>query len=497
MGKEVSSLQKNAKKRKGFSIIRMVTDERFMIVLSFLMLGFAFLLLVSQISYFFTWKTDQSFSWADAWKNPDIQVENWAGKTGASLARLTMNKWFGIPAVTLPFLFALFGLRLLRIKLLPLGRTFLATALTVIVSSVWLGFFSGSNEYLGSGLGGSHGHYMSLLLISLLGKIGTIILLLIISATILFYFSERSFGTAKSVSKKYIFSRFGSVQENGTPMETDTEPETVETAAPDPEDNDAAENFRDIHRGPEPKDEPVPETEKFTVRNIHKPVQVTSPEDSVHMIVEGQNEEEEMEEGLKNMPQEDYDPTMDLSSFKLPPIDLLEKHDSGNSTVTKEELLNNKNKIVETLGHYKIQIDKIKATIGPTVTLYEIVPAPGVRISKIKNLEDDIALNLSALGIRIIAPIPGRGTIGIEVPNQTPEIVSMRSLLVSKKFQESEYDLAIALGKTISNETYVFDLAKMPHLLVAGATGQGKSVGLNAIITSLLYKSIPLSSNLS
>ena len=188
---------------------------------------------------------------------------------------------------------------------------------------------------------------------------------------------------------------------------------------------------------------------------------------------------------------EDYDPTLDLPHYKMPTIDLLEKHDSENSTVTNEELVSNKNKIVETLAHYKIQIDKIKATIGPTVTLYEIVPAPGVRISKIKSLEDDIALSLAALGIRIIAPMPGKGTIGIEVPNQNPEIVSMRSVLSSRKFQDNNFELPVAMGKTISNETYVFDLAKMPHLLLAGATGQGKSVGLNCIITSLLYKKHP------
>jgi S-DNA-T family DNA segregation ATPase FtsK/SpoIIIE len=188
---------------------------------------------------------------------------------------------------------------------------------------------------------------------------------------------------------------------------------------------------------------------------------------------------------------EDYDPTLDLSGFKFPTIELLEDHKSGNAEVSNEELITNKNKIVETLRHYKIEITKIRATIGPTITLYEIVPAPGIRIAKIKNLEDDIALSLSALGIRIIAPIPGRGTIGIEVPNQNPEIVSMRSIISSKKFQESTAELPIALGKTISNETYMFDLAKMPHILVAGATGQGKSVGVNVIITSLLYKKHP------
>jgi S-DNA-T family DNA segregation ATPase FtsK/SpoIIIE len=187
----------------------------------------------------------------------------------------------------------------------------------------------------------------------------------------------------------------------------------------------------------------------------------------------------------------DYDPTLDLSSYVLPSIDLLKDYGTGGISVNKQELEDNKNKIVETLSHYKIDIAKIKATVGPTVTLYEIVPAPGVRISKIKNLEDDIALSLSALGIRIIAPIPGKGTIGIEVPNSNPEMVSMRSLIASEKFQNSDFELPIVMGKTITNETFVFDLTKMPHLLVAGATGQGKSVGLNAILISILYKKHP------
>ncbi|HNY09746.1 MAG TPA: DNA translocase FtsK, partial [Tenuifilaceae bacterium] len=189
--------------------------------------------------------------------------------------------------------------------------------------------------------------------------------------------------------------------------------------------------------------------------------------------------------------QELYDPTLELSRYQRPLLELLEDYKNTTSPVSNETLIENKNRIVETLSHYKIQIDKIKATIGPTVTLYEIVPAPGIRISKIKSLEDDIALSLAALGIRIIAPIPGKGTIGIEVPNQNPEIVSMHSIIKSQKFQECKYELAIALGKTISNEIFMLDLAKLPHLLVAGATGQGKSVGLNAIITSLLYKKHP------
>src|SRR5690606_13137944 len=187
----------------------------------------------------------------------------------------------------------------------------------------------------------------------------------------------------------------------------------------------------------------------------------------------------------------EYDPKLDLSGYQYPGLDLLKDYGSGKITINQQELEANKNRIVETLRNYSIEIEHIKATIGPTVTLYEIIPKPGVRISRIKNLEDDIALSLAALGIRIIAPMPAKGTIGIEVANSSPEMVSMRAVLATEKFQKTDMDLPIALGKTISNEVYIADLAKMPHLLVAGATGQGKSVGINAILTSLLYKKHP------
>ena len=231
-------------------------------------------------------------------------------------------------------------------------------------------------------------------------------------------------------------------------------------------------------------------TEKKTTKEVIEDLtQDNVDEEEVELTIEKTSKDESSKSITE--PLVDYDPTLDISSYKFPSINLLEEHKTDDSEVSDEELINNKNKIVETLKNYDIQINKIKATIGPTVTLYQIVPAPGIRISKIKNLEDDIALSLSALGIRIIAPMPGKGTIGIEVPNQKPEIVSMRSIISSRKFQETNFELPLALGKTISNETYVVDLAKMPHLLVAGATGQGKSVGLNAMITSLLYKKHP------
>ena len=468
----------------------MFRDERFKILIALILLGFSFLLLVSQISYLFTWTDDYSFKWATAWRNADITVENWAGKTGAFLANLTMNRWFGITALTFPFLIALLALRLFRLKLVPLGKTLTITLLLVIVLSVWLAFFSSiDNDFLGSGPGGKHGFFMNKWLTGFLGKIGTFILLLIVSTGIVLYSSEKSLSTTRHLLIRLIPSLSGIFSAVSQTMQNTDERRNTDKNMPDqhPEDEDTDLVFETEF----PQRERASEKEQFTVKTLpgNDPEAAVGYEDVLLTIDEG--EETEEEEFEDNAVLEDFDPTLELSSFELPSLELLEKHDNGNTTVTNEELISNKNKIVETLGHYKIQIDKIKATIGPTVTLYEIVPAPGVRISKIKNLEDDIALNLSALGIRIIAPIPGRGTIGIEVPNQTPEIVSMRSLLASKRFQESDYDLSIALGKTISNETFVFDLAKMPHLLVAGATGQGKSVGLNAIIASLLYKKHP------
>ena len=232
---------------------------------------------------------------------------------------------------------------------------------------------------------------------------------------------------------------------------------------------------------------------KFNANKYLRPGLTEDEIEEIEETVEIEIAETIEEESTEHIPDlsTPYDPRLDLSSYKFPPIDMLANYNSGTTNVKKEELEENKNKIVQTLNNYSISIDKIIATIGPTVTLYEIVPSAGVRISRIKNLEDDIALSLSAYGIRIIAPIPGKGTIGIEVPNQFPEIVSMRSIIASDKYQNSGFELPIAIGKTISNESFVTDLTKMPHLLMAGATGQGKSVGLNAIITSLLYKKHP------
>lgn len=471
-------------------------DERVRIALGLFIIGFGLLLLVALISYFFTWEADQSLVENTGTFGTDTQVQNWAGKIGAKLAHVFMNKWVGISSLVFPFLFILFGIRLMGVHVQRLGRTTLYCITGALLVSVTLGYLSGSHpEYLGSGPGGQHGYFISRWLNNLLGLPGTGILLLVLDLTFLFFTIPATFHLFKKKVVEEIKARANKDKEAGT----------VTAAVP-------AEHNLPEGKTIKPREDIGYEIEgnsvnlllETTKNNEELELGGTAPEEGLipegsfeqeeEMMPENQegngfDEDNEFPEGFQNLPP--YNPRADLSSYRFPTLSLLDEHKSENSEVSNEELIRNKDKIVETLGNYKIPIDKIKATIGPTITLYEIVPAAGVRISRIKNLEDDIALSLSALGIRIIAPIPGRGTIGIEVPNQKPEIVSMKTILASKKFQESTYDLPIALGKTISNETFILDLAKMPHLLVAGATGQGKSVGLNAIITSLVYKKHP------
>ena len=450
-------------------------DERFKVALGITVSGFAVLLFISFVSYLFTWKTDQSFQWSRVFSEPDFQVDNWSGKVGAYFSNLFINRWFGISSLAVPFMLLLMGFALMRIRIKNLSLILKATLVGMILASIWLGFILGSFQgILGSGLGGKHGLYLSQWLRAFAGTLGAGLILL--AATVIWMvFSNRN--TLGWISRLFSIQIAKPAWAAKNTANEEGVGDLIE-GAKDNSDNDLVfeTEFNRHERAVNHEMANIPEEK----------------EDNIGLLIENTGEEKEQEAGPTNYEMlDDYDPTLDLSHYKMPSLDLLEKHDAENSTVTNEELISNKNKIVETLSHYKIQIDKIKATIGPTVTLYEIVPAPGVRISKIKSLEDDIALSLAALGIRIIAPMPGKGTIGIEVPNQNPEIVSMRSVLSSRKFQESTFELPVAMGKTISNETYVFDLAKMPHLLLAGATGQGKSVGLNCIITSLLYKKHP------
>ncbi len=468
-----SKREQDKKKKKG--VLGFLKDERFKVSMGSFILILALFLTLSFISYFFTWRSDQSFfGHEEVISGPEVQVDNWAGKAGAYFAYTFLYKGFGLPSFSVPFLLFLIGFRFLNIRILPLGKTFRITVIATILSSVLFGYlFGDSGDILGYGPGGVHGYEMAGWLNAFIGKAGTAFLLGISIIVFLVFTSENIALIIKGAVRK-IFSAKKKHYMSGIDSE-----ETVETGASVTDDRMAPETGGIKTGVASDKEE-----EKSCEEDL---------EGEVNFTVRQKKKDEESltDDHLESQQVKDYDPKLDLPSFKLPPISLLEEHKSDQSSVTKEELINNKNRIVETLANYKIRIDKITATIGPTITLYEIVPAPGIRISKIKNLEDDIALSLSALGIRIIAPIPGRGTIGIEVPNLNPETVSMRSIISSSKFQESKYELPIGLGKTISNEPYVVDLTRMPHLLIAGATGQGKSVGLNAVITSLLYKKHP------
>lgn len=486
-------------------------------------------ILCAMIGFFFSGGVDQSLVDGPMGKiitNPRVTANNPTGKLGAWISDLLINRWFGLPSFILCYLLMLCSFWVSGIQVKRFGRRLFIGILMVLWGSLLLGFATESAAKLldaGTGYlfpGGGHGYFLSIWLNALIGRVGTILLLVFTFVIILFFGFEQTFYKCVEYVKEYLRKRkekkmqalqtqlaaeeeaamreaWNSGQEEGWEELSDEKPPVPQEELPRTE-------MKTPDELPLPEMlQPTKDTEEKSIEeektDWYAPTEEENPEFTPHspreededptLDVHRRQEEEKVERNMA--PEEKYDPTLELSHYEYPPLELLEEHAAGNPKVTQEELEENKDKIVETLRNYKIEITKIKATIGPTVTLYEIVPAPGVKISKIKNLEDDIALSLAALGIRIIAPIPGAGTIGIEVPNQNPEVVSMHGIIASKKFQESKFALPVALGRTISNETYTFDLAKMPHLLVAGATGQGKSVGLNAIITSLLYKKHP------
>lgn len=492
------------KKNEGKPKRSFFKDDRIRFTFGLLVLFFSLYLTIAFVSYLFSWQSDQSFQWQSIFSDSSVSVHNWAGKVGASFASQFLNRWFGIASFAIPFLIGIIGLRLLKIRLLPLRSTILKSLLGMVLVSLLFGFlFGNAGNILGSGLGGAHGLFISEWLIAFVGKAGTLFLLIVACTAYLFYLNVSILPLYKRIALAAIslFKVSPNNKDDGsdrTFSELDGKDDQSHTADSTQDTNertdqepfcvlksDNADDYEENASADGSKDE---ELDGDDVEDSDEAKRIVTTDD-VEMEV-NINLEENGDQQVIVTP-EFYDPTKELSAYQLPPIELLEDYRHRQAPVTEEELRSNKNKIIETLGNYNIQIAKILATVGPTVTLYEIVPAPGIRISKIKNLEDDIALSLAALGIRIIAPIPGRGTIGIEVPNLKPEVVSMASIIRSSKFQDNKFDLAIALGKTISNETFVVDLAKMPHLLVAGATGQGKSVGLNAIITSLLYKKHP------
>jgi len=481
------------KKNKPFirflgSVVSFFKDDRFRYAMGIVFFLSALFLIVSFISYVLNWKTDQDFEWAKVFSGPEIKVENSGGKLGAWLGDLFINRWFGLPSFLFPGILVIWALSLYRINIFKIWKAARNSLLLIILLSISCGLlFGDAGGMLGSGPGGRHGYFLSKWLLASIGYFGTVFLLLICYTAMILFSSN--FLNWIRIQKNSFNLTDSDLSEKEHQIDDTNEINQDEMVVEKPAEESYLVSTRESEETSSPAEHQPPKTEN-TLEAVLASEDGSKKED-IELTVEdvsGTNPDDiNPDEGALV----EYDPTLDLPKFKYPPLSLLKDYDQGDSTVTNEELISNKNRIVETLGNYNIKIDKIKATIGPTVTLYEIVPAPGIRISKIKSLENDIALSLSALGIRIIAPIPGKGTIGIEVPNQKPRIVSMKSILASKKFQEAEMELAIALGKTISNETFVFDLTKMPHLLVAGATGQGKSVGLNAIIASLLFKKHP------
>lgn len=473
--------------------------------------------------------------------------KNWMGKIGAHVAWFFMNKYFGIGALFLCLIGFIHGIHIwLKRDILPYWKTFRLSIIAMFFFPVAIGFLfhhrvDGPDRTIeitcNQNLVGGYGHFATEWLTYTLGWSGTLMLLLFVTGAFIIFnfnhgvealwtrFTEWWKNRAKAIApEEEELDEIEPEKQNEKKQEKTAPPIIpVNTRKPEMEINQAIEEpeiepesepetivhelelDEEIEEEEETEEEIVDDSELEPVEEMVENGMELTPlaagasaasslmvdEDFSVEVEQGDDELSESEISQKLEELGPFDPRRDLSRYTLPSIELLKPHGGQGPQINKEELEENKNKIVETLNHYKIEISKIKASIGPTVTLYEIIPAPGVRISKIKNLEDDIALSLAALGIRIIAPIPGKGTIGIEVPNSKPDVVSMRSLIASEKFQNAEMELPVVLGKTISNENFVADLAKMPHLLMAGATGQGKSVGLNAILVSLLYKKHP------
>ncbi|NMC39261.1 MAG: DNA translocase FtsK [Bacteroidales bacterium] len=477
-----------------------ITDERIKFVLGVLITGFAFYLLLACISYLIWWKTDLSLSDSEVISEPNVNVKNWSGKSGHFLAKMIIGFGFGYGAFFIPVICGVIGLYLLNFPKINLLRLITKFTLAAILLSLILGFiFGNAGGYLYGGPGGAQGYKITVWVNSFAGKIGTAVLLIILTLAYLIFalkFKPETF-TDKIPSKiKNVMPviNYGRTSDKNTEKTEDTEVQEKTDEESDSEgsatEEDADKIPYSIHRPGHDEYDPGSLNRGSIIHEVDKNLKPenrsagNSPEIKRPEFTDVLTEEE-VQKIMEN-----YDPRLDLSRYQFPPVSILKEHKtSGDSD--DSEVLENKDIISRTLADHKINIRHKTATVGPTVTLYEIVPESGVKISRIKSLENDIALNLSALGIRIIAPIPGRGTVGIEVPNKNPKIVSMRSLITSRAFQEAKFDLALALGRTITNDPYIVDLTKMPHLLVAGATGQGKSVGINAIITSILYKKHP------
>lgn len=462
-------------------------DPRFALASGFFLIIVALYLFTAFVSYLFTGKADQSVVealWSTNLLESGREAENWLGLYGAVTSHYLVFKWLGISAFFAPPLLFLVGFKLVfKRELFPIFSVFIFSVFAGLWLCLLLGYLThtlaGVNEI--SFLSGGLGYELAKISDSLLGWGTFMILVLSLFIFIIYFFNVTAINAFQVKNPKPIG--------NDALLPDDDKIEPTYTDDRDNWPNQQEEEVPEPVLLVKPLTDPVKtpdiqlEVEPSKTEKIEKDEPLFTVEEPV-LETDVVAEKLVEEKGL-------YDPTLDLSSYKFPPLELLNEYEASKVQVTQDELNQNKDKIVATLTNFKIGIQSIKATIGPTVTLYEIVPDAGIKISRIKNLEDDIALSLAALGIRIIAPIPGKGTIGIEVPNKNREMVSIRSVLSTERFQKSDKDLPIAIGKTISNELMVIDLAKMPHLLVAGATGQGKSVGLNVILTSLLYKLHP------
>ena len=439
-------------------------------------------LLISFFSFFSNWQADQSL--LPHFDERNEQAKNLLGKIGAQISHFFIYKGFGIAAFIFPVLLFFTGLvSAFNLQLKLLRKVWFWGILFMVWISIALGFFLSGKPLFGGVIGFELNDFLN----DYIGKTGVFLVLLF---SMLAYIISR-FELTPDMIKERIPKRKPKGERELEVIDDITDEGYIAEAIQEEPTSEFEFNVEGkTKENKKPKESPELAFERASTKTDTE----RSKAADVKIEVEKTFNEDQLVENLSSKLVEDFgefDPTLELSDYKFPTLDLLNDYGNQNITIDQEELEVNKNKIVETLSNYKIGIASIKATIGPTVTLYEIVPDKGIRISKIKNLEDDIALSLSALGIRIIAPIPGKGTIGIEVPNKKATIVSMKSVLSTQKFQKAKMQLPLALGKTISNETYVVDLAKMPHLLMAGATGQGKSVGLNAVLTSLLYKKHP------
>ena len=493
-------------------------NETIHFVIGLVLVIFSVYLLLAFSSFFFTGAADQSI--IDSGNPHDLSavnnhVKNYAGSRGAQLASYLINDCFGISSFFILVFLAMAGLKLMRVRIVRLWKWFIGCSLLLVWFSVFLGFaFMDTYQDSFIYLGGRHGYNVANWLTSQVGQPGVWLILFVTAVCFLIYVSARTVIWLRKLFSLSFLKRTKKEEpetEDDKPASADQQPKpefvnpkphevefsmdrtyrqtpAQETKAEEPDVREPEFVVPENTDREQPAEEKVTMTFEPTVSESLPAADKPADKEPDFEVEVADDDEDENYRGKETEP---YNPKLDLENYRFPTIDLMKHYENNEPTINMEEQNANKDKIINTLRSFGIEISTIKATVGPTVTLYEITPEQGVRISKIRGLEDDIALSLSALGIRIIAPIPGKGTIGIEVPNSNPKIVSGQSIIGSKKFQESTYDLPIAFGKTITNEVFMVDLCKMPHILVAGATGQGKSVGLNAIITSLLYKKHP------